>query len=110
MPTVPRTAASRHGWMIGKRRNCQRQSMRRLDSTESESAMKTITQNELAALKLVATYTGGSFNLWTMTGRSKASCRSHIMSVLTGEKTPQSKSGINALESALFAAVDAAGN
>ena len=56
------------------------------------------------ALKLLGTYTAGRFDIWMLAGSSKASCRSHVMSVLMGQKVPQSKSGVTALRDALYSA------
>lgn len=61
-----------------------------------------MTNKQKKALSLLSTYTAGSFNFWQLAGSSKASCRAHIMSVLKGKKVPQSKSGVNALQSAFY--------
>jgi hypothetical protein len=53
-------------------------------------------------LRLIGTYTAGRYDLWVLAGNAKASVRAHIMSVLLGKKTPQAKSGVNALQSELY--------
>ena len=53
-------------------------------------------------VKLLNAYTAGSFDVWALSGRSKASCRAHVMSVLNGVKTPQSKSGVTAIRTLLM--------
>ena len=49
------------------------------------------------AIKLLGTYTAGRYDIWALAGPAKASCRAHIMSELLDRKTPQSKSGVNAI-------------
>jgi hypothetical protein len=61
------------------------------------------------ALKLMGVYTGGRFGAWALAGGAKASCRADIMSALAGKRIPQSKSGVNALNDALYAAVGVKG-
>lgn len=51
----------------------------------------------IAAAKLLLTYTAGRSDIWMLAGPAKASCRAHVMSVLLGRKTPQSKSGVTAI-------------
>lgn len=57
------------------------------------------------AVRLLGVYTAGRFDPWDLAGSSKASCRAHVMSALAGVRVPQSKSGVFAMEAALFAAV-----
>ncbi len=64
-----------------------------------------ITPQQLEALKLLRTYCGGTLFFRRLTGPAKATCRAHILSVLTGTKVPKSKAGIHALEEALYAFV-----
>ena len=54
-------------------------------------------KNLVEAIKLLGVYTAWRFDIWAISGNARASCRSHVMSVLKGVKTPQSKSGVNAL-------------
>lgn len=54
------------------------------------------------AIKLLGTYTAGSFDVWALAGPAKASCRAHVMSALMGQKMPQSKSGVNAIIAAFY--------
>ena len=61
-------------------------------------------------IKLLSTYSGGTFEIWALAGSSKGSCRVHVMSVLTGVKTPQAKSGVNAIRSLLMAEIKPEGN
>ncbi len=51
----------------------------------------------IEAVRLLRIYTAGRFDPWALAGRAKASCRAHVMSALAGKKTPQSKSGVNAM-------------
>lgn len=69
-----------------------------------------VTDNLKSAIYLLNIYTGGSFDVWSLAGSSKASCRAHVMSALHGKKMPQSKSGVNALQAELFCRVDARGD
>ena len=55
------------------------------------------------ALRLLSVYTAGRFDIWIIAGPQRASCRSHVMSELLGVKTPQSKSGVNAIRDAFYA-------
>lgn len=66
--------------------------------------------NHIEALKLLRTYTAGRFDVWALAGNSKASCRAHIMSTLTGVKVPQSKAGVNAIRDAFHAIAKPEGN
>jgi hypothetical protein len=56
----------------------------------------------LETLRIIGIYTAGRYDIWMLAGSSKASCRAHVMSVLCGVKTPQSKSGVNAIQAKLF--------
>ena len=58
------------------------------------------------AVRLLDVYSGGNgrFDVWAIAGRSRASCRAHVMSVLQGRKIPQSKSGVYDLRAALWQA------
>ena len=58
----------------------------------------------LAALRLAVIYTGGRVSIWNLSGQSKAAARAAIMSELAGRRMPQSKSGVNALASEIYAA------
>ena len=51
----------------------------------------------LEAIRLLGAYTANRFDVWTIAGNARASCRAHVMSALLGRKTPQSKSGVNAI-------------
>lgn len=48
-------------------------------------------------IRLLNTYTAGSFNLWVLAGHAKANVRARVMTGLLGKKAPQSKSGVNAI-------------
>lgn len=65
--------------------------------------------NHREALRLLGVYTAGRFDPWILMGPSKASCRAHVMSAFNGKKTPQSKSGVNAIKEAFYAIVNAEG-
>jgi hypothetical protein len=62
------------------------------------------TEPTIEAIRLLGVYTAGRFDIWLLAGQPKASCRAHIMSVLTGIKTPQRKAGVNALREAFYLA------
>ncbi len=68
-----------------------------------------MTNNEREGLRLLGVYTAGRFDIWMLAGNAKASCRAHVMSVLTGERTPQSKAGVNAMVAAFHALAGVAG-
>ena len=65
--------------------------------------MKTLSslQNVVDAVKLVHRY-APNFDLYRLAGPHNAPKRAEIMSLLMGRKVPAAKSGIHALESALF--------
>jgi hypothetical protein len=63
----------------------------------------------IEAVRLVGVYTAGRFQLWSLAGPAKASCRAHVASVFHGVKVPQGKAGVNALRDALYPAVGASG-
>lgn len=53
--------------------------------------------------KLVKIEIGGGYvDIWKLAGPSKGSCRASLMSEINGFKTPQSKSGVNAIRDTLF--------
>jgi hypothetical protein len=62
------------------------------------------TEPTMEAIRLLGIYTAGRFDIWALAGHAKASCRAHVLSVLTGIKTPQSKAGVNALREAFYLA------
>lgn len=63
------------------------------------------TEPTIEAIRLLGIYTGGTFDIWSLAGHAKASCRAHIMRVLIGlERCPQSKAGVNALREAFYLA------
>lgn len=68
-----------------------------------------MTDNVKEAIRLLGVYTAGRFDIWALAGNSKASCRAHINSALTGRKEPQRTSGVNALRDAFYAALNPAG-
>lgn len=59
-----------------------------------------LTRNQLDALKLLGVYTANRFDFWVLSGRSKASCRAHIMSTFYGHRVPQAKAGVFVMEEA----------
>ena len=67
-------------------------------------------ENLKQAVRLLHIYTAGHCNVWQLAGNAKASCRAHIMSVLLGAKTPQSKSGVNAMREAFYSAAGITGD
>jgi hypothetical protein len=60
--------------------------------------------NTQEAIHWLGVYTNGHFDIWMLAGSAKASCRAHVMSVLLGVKTPQSKAGVTALREAFYQA------
>ncbi len=58
-------------------------------------------EQQIAKLVLIE-MGGGYVDIWRMAGPAKASCRSSLMSELNGVKTPQAKSGVNAIKAALY--------
>ena len=65
--------------------------------------------NVKEAIQLLNIYTAGRFDIWMLAGSARASCRAHVMSTLNGYKTPQSKSGVTALRSAFYSALNITG-
>jgi hypothetical protein len=60
-------------------------------------------KNTKEALKLLKVYAGGHYSIWKLSGRHKASCRSHIMAVLLGvKKVPQAKAGVTAIRAEFY--------
>ncbi len=56
------------------------------------------------AIRILGIYTAGRFDVWNLAGSAKASCRQHILSVLTSQSVPKSKAGVTALRDAFYAA------
>lgn len=52
--------------------------------------------------QMVLANTGNSGDIYRMAGPARATNRSMVMSIIKGEKTPQAKSGVTAIEAALF--------
>ena len=63
---------------------------------------KTPSTDLIEAIKLVKRGTGEHFYMWNLSGPANAKLRARIMSLLLGVKTPQSKSGINAIIAELY--------
>ena len=63
---------------------------------------KTPSQNLIEAIKLVKQGTGEHYYMWNLSGGGNAKLRARIMTILLGERTPQSESGINALVAELY--------
>ncbi len=53
--------------------------------------------NQTQALRLLQTYTRGSFDPWDMMGPHNAARRAEVMTVLTGKRVPQSGAGVTTL-------------
>ena len=64
--------------------------------------MTHLTANQSEALRLLGAYTAGRYDFWMLAGNSKASVRAHIMSALAGQRVPQSKAGVNAMQAAFY--------
>ena len=54
------------------------------------------------AIKVLGTYSAGRYDVWSLAGSARASCRAHVMSTLLGVKTPRSKSGVNAIRQEFY--------
>ena len=54
-------------------------------------------ESVVKALKSFSTYSAGNFDVWSLAGDAKASCRQHIMSELLGAKVPRAKCGVTAI-------------
>ncbi len=54
------------------------------------------------AVRLLGVYTAGRFDIWALAGPARASCRAHVMSVLTGTRTPQAKAGVTMMREAFY--------
>lgn len=65
--------------------------------------------NVQEAIRVLGTYTAGRFDIWMLSGSSKASCRAHVMSILQGKRVPQSQSGVTAIRSAFYTALGITG-
>ena len=63
---------------------------------------RTLSELERSGLHFLGVYTGGRYDINTLAGSSKASCRAHVMSALYGKRMPRAKSGINAMWGAFF--------
>lgn len=72
-----------------------------IEKNKKESSMKQADENLKSALKVLETYTAGTFDVWRLAGPAKAGCRQHVMSELTGQKTPKAKAGVNAIKDEL---------
>ena len=57
-------------------------------------------QSQHAALLNLRTLTAGTFDAWRLAGGHNAKIRAYLMEQLTGQKTPQAKAGVNALNEA----------
>ncbi len=55
------------------------------------------------AVKLLHILTNGRYNIWELAGPRNAPARAKVMSLLLGKKTPQAKSGVNAIQKEFFA-------
>lgn len=62
------------------------------------------------ALRVLAAYTAGRFDLWALAGGPRASSRAHVMSILQGRRVPQAQSGVTALRSAFYEALGVTGD
>ena len=64
----------------------------------------------LRLYRLYAEYAPGEYySPWDLSGPRCAKARAQIMSALQGQRVPQAKSGVNALRSALYQALDVTG-
>jgi hypothetical protein len=57
-------------------------------------------QRQHAALLNLRTLTAGTFDAWRLAGGHNAKIRAYLMEQITGQKTPQAKAGVNALNAA----------
>ena len=64
----------------------------------------------VSAVRTLAAYTAGRFDLWTLAGPRRASCRAHVMAELRGvARVPQSKAGVTVLREEFYVALGVAG-
>lgn len=67
-------------------------------------------ENVREAVRLLGAYTAGRMDIWMLAGGPRASCRAHIMSALEGQRVPQSKAGITAIEQRFYSLAEVATN
>jgi hypothetical protein len=58
--------------------------------------------NMKEAIRLLGVYTAGRFEPWDLAGDSKATCRTHVMSLLLGRKATVRESGVSALRATFY--------
>lgn len=56
------------------------------------------------AIRLLRSYVGPHFDLWSLAGRDRVASRALILTVLLSRSVTRSESGINALQAAFYAA------
>ncbi len=77
----------------------------------NETKQTALTDKQGSVLKLLRLYTGGRpWDLWALAGSQKASVRAHIMSEIAGQRTPQSKAGVTALQVAVHTLFETTGD
>lgn len=66
-------------------------------------------KNQEQALYLLSVHTAGKFRMWSLAGNGNTKKRVAILSALRGEKVPQAKAGISALQREFFALAEIGG-
>jgi hypothetical protein len=61
--------------------------------------------NTIEAVRLLGTFTAGSFDTWRLAGPHNAGRRALVLSTLRGKKTPQSQAGVTAIRAAMYDAL-----
>lgn len=55
------------------------------------------------AIRVLGIYTAGTYDIWSLAGRAKASCRAHVLSTLLGKSISQSKARVNVVVDTFYA-------
>lgn len=61
------------------------------------------------AIRILGIYTAGRYDIWSLSGPAKASCRAHVLSTLLDRTVPKSKAGVNAIRDAFWTACSITG-
>lgn len=72
-------------------------------------------ENVIEAARLLGAYSGGQFDLWALAGKSKATCRQHVMTTLVKGKgaeknLPQKDCGVNAMRDKFYEHINPPGD
>ena len=72
-------------------------------------------EDVIEAARLLGAYSGGRFDIWALAGRSKATCRQHVMTTLVKGKgaeknLPQKDCGVNAMRDKFYEHINPPGD